>query len=76
MRIGGPACKHGIAEADIEHAVRHALRRVVMDDDLTMLLGPARDGALLEIGMLGLDSDDPVAIHAMALRPKFYRLLR
>ena len=46
-----------------------------MDDDLTMLIGPATDGALLEIGVLDLDGEDPVVIHAMSLRAKFYRLL-
>jgi len=47
-----------------------------MDEDLTMLIGPAVDGALLELGILDLDGDDPVVIHAMSLRPKFYRFLR
>ncbi|HEX9887930.1 MAG TPA: hypothetical protein VGA69_00510 [Nitriliruptorales bacterium] len=46
-----------------------------MDDDLTMLIGPASDGALLEIGVLDIDGDDPVVIHAMPLRHKFYRFL-
>ncbi len=55
--------------------MRNALRWVVMDDDLTMLIGPATDGALLEIGILDIDGDDPVVIHAMALRRKFYRFL-
>ena len=40
-----------------------------------MLIGPASDGALLEIGVLDLEGDDPVIIHAMPLRPKFYRIL-
>ncbi len=40
-----------------------------------MLIGPASDGALLEIGVLEIDGDDPVIIHAMALRTKFYRFL-
>ena len=40
-----------------------------------MLIGPARDGALLEIGVLDLEGDDPVVIHAMPLRQKFYRFL-
>ena len=75
MRIDGPARKHGVADADIRHATRNAVRRVVMDNELTMLVGPARDGALLEVGVLDLDGDDPVAIHAMQLRRKFYRLL-
>lgn len=51
------------------------MRRVVIDEDLTMLIGPASDGALLEIGVPDIDGDDPVVIHAMALRQKFYRFL-
>jgi hypothetical protein len=51
------------------------MRRVVVDEDLTMLIGPASDGAILEIGILDIDGDDPVVIHAMPLRPKFYRFL-
>lgn len=75
VRIGGPAHRHGIPDTDIVHAVRNAVRRIRMDDDLTMLIGPASDGALLEVGVLDLDGDDPVVIHAMTLRPKFYRFL-
>ena len=75
MRIGEPARKHGVSDADIAHAVRNAMRWVEMDDELTMLIGAATDGALLEIGVLAIDGDDPVAIHAMPLRPKFYRFL-
>jgi hypothetical protein len=75
MRIGEPARRHGVTDTDIAHATRTAIRRVRMDDDLTMLIGPATDGALLEIGVLDLDGEDPVVIHAMPLRPKFYRLL-
>jgi hypothetical protein len=41
-----------------------------MDDDLVMLIGPASDGALLEIGVLDIDGDDPVIIHADTLRPQ------
>jgi hypothetical protein len=51
------------------------MRRVAMDDDLTMLIGPASDGALLEIGVLDIEGDDPVVVHAMALRPKFHGFL-
>ena len=46
-----------------------------MDDDLTMLVGPAPDGTVLEIGVLDLEGDDSVVIHAMPLRHKFYPLL-
>jgi hypothetical protein len=75
VRIGEPARRHGVTDNDIAHATRTAIRRVQMDDDLTMLIGPATDGALLEIGVLDLDGGDPVVIHAMPLRRKFYRLL-
>lgn len=46
-----------------------------MDEALTMLIGPASNGGLLEIGVLDIDGDDPVVIHAMPLRRKFYRFL-
>lgn len=75
VRIGAPARKHQVADVDVWHPTQDAVRAVRMDDDLTMLIGPASDGALLEIGGLGIDGDDPVIIHAMALRPKFYRFL-
>jgi hypothetical protein len=65
---------NGVIDADILHAVRTAMRKVVIDEDLTMFIGPASDGALLEIG-LDIDGDDPVVIHAMPLRQKFYRFL-
>jgi len=76
VRIGEPARKHGVGDLDIWHAVRTATRKIDMDDDLTMLIGPARDGTPLEIGVLDLSGDDPVFIHAMRLRPKFYTFIR
>jgi hypothetical protein len=75
MRIGEPARRHGVSDADILHGVRSSIRRVQMDDDLAMLIGPATDGGLLEIGVLDIAGDDPVAIHAVPLRRKFYRFL-
>jgi hypothetical protein len=33
-----------------------------MDDELTMLIGPGRDGMMLEIDVLGLEGDDSVVI--------------
>jgi hypothetical protein len=75
MRIGGPARKHGVADVDIWHAVRNTMRKVLLDDDLVMLIGPATDGALLEIGVLDIDGDDAVVIHAQPLRPKFHKFL-
>ena len=75
MRIGKPAYNHGVVESDIWHGVRNAVRQIHIDEELTMLIGPATDGKLLEIGVLDIDGEDPVVIHAMALRPKFHRFL-
>jgi hypothetical protein len=52
VRIGEPARKHGVSDADIWHAVRIAIRKI------------------------DLNGEDPVVIHAMRLRPKFYPLIR
>jgi hypothetical protein len=51
------------------------MRRILLDDDLTMLIGPATDGALLEIGVLDIEGDDPVVIQAQPLRPTFHGFL-
>jgi hypothetical protein len=76
VRIGVPARRHLIADLDILHAARHAIREVSNnDDDVMMLIGPARNGALLEIGVLGAETDDPVIIHAMPMRPKYQAFL-
>lgn len=75
MRIGQPARKHGVADEDIRHATRTAIRRVPLEEGMTMLIGPSRAGTLLEIGVLELDGDDPVAIHAMPLRAQFASFL-
>ncbi len=72
MRIAGPARKHGVGDADIWHAIRTATHKIDMDEDLTMLIGPAHDGTPLEIGLLDISGEDPVIIHAIRLRPKFY----
>lgn len=70
VRIAQTARRHGVADEDMLHAARNAIRRR-KDDQFTMLIGAARDGSLLEVGILDADSDDPVVIHAMPVRPKF-----
>ena len=39
-----------------------------------MVLGPSRSAELLEVGVLNLETD-PLVVHAMPLRPKFYPYL-
>jgi hypothetical protein len=36
-----------------------------------MLVGPARNSDLLELGVLDIETDDPLIVHAMRARPKF-----
>jgi hypothetical protein len=36
-----------------------------------MRVGPAQNGSLLEVGVLGIDTDDPVIVHAMPCRPRY-----
>ena len=38
-------------------------------------LGPARDGRMLEVLVIMNDEAEEVAIHAMAIRPSYRRLL-
>ncbi len=71
MRIAQTARKHGIADEDMSHAVRNPIAKWQLDDDFTMRVGPARDGDLLEIGVLGIDTDDPVIVHGMGARPQY-----
>lgn len=59
---------------DIEHAVRNAMAIDELEDDICLYLGPGRDGSLLEVITLAKEDSD-VVIHAMAMRPKYRRLL-
>jgi hypothetical protein len=71
VRIAPTARKHGIADEDMSHAVRNPIAQWQLDDDLAMRVGPARDRDLLEVGVLGIDTDDPVIVHAMRARPQY-----
>jgi hypothetical protein len=74
VRIGEPAHKHGIPDADIWHAVRNAITGFELGE-LTMIIGASRDGTLLEIGILGESGDDPWIVHAMPLRSGYRKYL-
>lgn len=78
MEVTASARKHGLTDADVLHAWRNVMRTVEQDyDGETRLLaiGPALDGALLELVVV--PADQPLrVIHADRLRPKFYDLLR
>lgn len=75
MEVHPSARKHGIAEADIEHAVAHAVVTENQDDDARLYLGPSRSAALLEVVTILRTDGSELAIHAMTMRPKYERLL-
>jgi len=65
------ARKHGVADDDILHAYHHPIRVLILDD-LTMLIGPDLAARMLEIGVSTSEGIDFV-VHAMPARPKFTR---
>ncbi len=73
MEIAESTRHHGIADEDIRHAVRVEFRTITFHDRL-LIIGADRTGRLLEVVVLDPD-DEPVAIHAMKLRPKLYDYL-
>ena len=71
------ARRHGIADADMLHAVDHSL---VVDDlgddpDRWLVIGPDRAANLLELVVLITTEGDELIIHAMPLRPVYRKLL-
>jgi hypothetical protein len=63
------ARKHEILDEDMLHAYRNPIR-VFEPGDLTMLIGPSRSGALLEIGVAHAEGVEFI-VHAMPARAKF-----
>lgn len=66
---------HGIADADIEHAIEHAMTIESQDDDTRLYLGPARSAKLLEVVTIVRDDGSELVIHAMEMRAGYQRLL-
>jgi hypothetical protein len=81
MRVTRSARRHGWSDEDIRWAVDHRLVMVAVDtrqpEALVGLLhlGPALDGRLLEILTIIDDGGEELAIHAMAMRDSYRRLL-
>jgi hypothetical protein len=71
-RIAVSARRHGVLDADMRHAFRHALWVHKLEEGFAMLVGPGRDGTFLEVGVVNPGSGD-VIVHAMRARPKFFR---
>ncbi len=76
MDIADSARKHDIDDEDIRHALRNPIR-VLPGEKRALFIAADRSGRLLEIVVLDDDpNEEPVVIHAMALRPKFDHYLR
>jgi hypothetical protein len=76
MREVHPAAlKHGVADVDIRHALRHGMRVREEDNRRRLYLGPARNGELLEVVTALRPDLSEVAIHAMTMRSRYANLL-
>jgi hypothetical protein len=69
--------RHGIADADVVHAIEHSMvvDHLAEDPDRWLVIGPDRAANLLELVVLATAEGDEVVIHAMPLRPVYRRLL-
>ncbi|QOR70840.1 hypothetical protein IM660_00510 [Ruania alkalisoli] len=75
MRFTASAFRHGITQRQIETALQVPMRMVDQGGDLRLIIGATESGNLLEIVMADPEAADERVIHAMPLRPKFYRYL-
>lgn len=78
MEIRPSARKHGIDDADIEHAWRNATRLIEYEydgEERLLVIGPDRHGRMLEL--VAVPAAEPTRIiHADRLRPTFHDYLR
>ena len=76
MDIYDSARKHGVSDADIQHALSHALVVAEDEEGKVLYLGPDRAGNPLEIVSVQRDVGGELVIHAMAMRRMYERLLQ
>jgi predicted protein tyrosine phosphatase len=76
VEIHSAARRHCVSDLDIQHAVEHslAMEDIGEDPDRWLVIGPDRADNLLELVVL-VDQRGEIVIHAMALRPKYRKLL-
>jgi hypothetical protein len=75
LRIHPSARKHGIADADIKHAVTQAMSIDNRSNGTRLYLGPARNATLLEVAAIVRPDGSTIVIHAMRMRPKYRWIL-
>lgn len=71
VRILKSAHKHGVSDEDIRHAIANAIRFHDLDQGLVMIIGPSTITALIEVGVVTAEDDEPIVVHAMPARTKF-----
>jgi hypothetical protein len=75
VRIHAAVREHGISDADIRHAVSHAMTIDDLEGWTYLYLGPGRNGNLLEVVTVMRGKRSEMVIHAMKIRPKYQRRL-
>lgn len=77
VRILESARRHGVADADVLHAINHALaiEDAGEDPDRWLVLGPDRSANLLEVVVLITSAGEQIAIDAMPMRDRYQELL-
>ncbi len=78
MEIHRSARKHGISDADLRHAVEHAVFAADLEGEAplrVLYLGPDRSGNLLEVVVIERDDGSELAIHAMKMRRRYRDLV-
>jgi hypothetical protein len=75
VEIHDTARRHGVADADIEHAYEQAVAWIELGDDPPryLVIGPDRAGNLLELVVIETEGAVPLVIHSMPLRPSTQR---
>jgi uncharacterized DUF497 family protein len=78
VEIRQSARRHGIDDADTQHAWVNAMRLIEYDhdgEDRLLVIGPDGQGQMLEL--VAVPADQPArVIHADRLRPKFHDYLK
>jgi uncharacterized DUF497 family protein len=78
VEIVSSARKHGIHDADVNHAWRNATRLVEYEyegEERLLVIGPDRNDLMLKL--VAVPAGEPTrVIHADRLRPTFYDYLR
>jgi len=70
------ALRHGVAEEDVDHALRNALvvEEIAEDPTRYLVLGPDRAANMLELVVIDRPQG-PAVMHAMTMRARYRKLL-